>query len=488
MKIVLILFFLIKCSLPTGSLNSRFSSQGKDVNFILSLLAINYANRSDCRNTPNSFWVRNLLSASGASYCVEASLVGSSSNIDLYLEKNLTTDLNYSQIVQAFNSILEIEKETISEPTDINKDGKITVLILDIKDGATANSGFIAGYVDPINFFGDNPAFSSRSNEREILFMDGVELVNLRRRDLAQGRPDAFLSTLAHELQHLIRYPISGGIDDVWIDEGTSESISDITGYGPQSSRISCFKGDATSSISCTGGMGAFSTNSPSLFNWRGSLKNYAFAYAFMKYLYSISGTTELARKTFLKNTVKGLNNTRATNVIGLMNIFINSSNFNSTILGSDSDTVFKRVFGNFMGQSVGYSSLSTSYFGNNIITSLDPVRLAYPLPAELASLATPTPFAAVSDANSFSLSSGQVLRVTGTTSGITNNQTDFITIQGNQNFLVMNASTNSSSSTNTVNLNIHDEKEIVCPHNFFQNELIQFKKSKNLKSLIQND
>ena len=485
MKIILSLFFLIDCSLPTGSLNSRLSSQGNNTNFILSLLAIDYSNKFNCKTNPSSFWARNLLSSSASSYCVESSLVGSSSKIDLYLEKNLTTDLNYSQIVQAFDSILEIEKETISEPTDINKDGKITVLILDIKDGATANSGFIAGYVDPINFFSDNPAFSSRSNEREILYMDGVELVNLRRRDLAQGRPDSFLSTLAHELQHLIRFPISGGLDDVWIDEGTSESISDITGYGPQTSRINCFKGDPTSSISCTGGMNAFSTNSPSLFNWRGTLKNYAFSYSFIKYLYGSSGNTESQKRSFLKNTVKGINNTRATNVTGLMSVFMNSNNYNSNLLGSDTDIIFKRLFGNFMGQAVGYNNLNTTYFGNNNVSSLEAVKSAYPLPTELLSLATPTPFSAVSDATSFSLSAGQVLRVNGTTSGITNNQSDFIAIQGTNSYLVMNASTRSSNSV-TVNLDFEQGTERICPHSIFQNEFLQFQKSKNLKSLIQ--
>ncbi len=485
LKLILILLFFIKCSLPNGSLNSRFSTLGKNTNFFLSIFAINEANSFDCKNTPNSFWARNLLTTSGASYCVETTLVGSSSVVELYLEKNLVTDLNYFQIVLAFSRILEIEKETISEPSDINKDGKISIVILDIKDGATPSSGFIAGYVDPINFFIDNPAFSSRSNEREILFMDGVELVNLRRRDLSQGRADTFLSTLAHELQHLIRFPISNGIDDVWIDEGTSELISDITGYGPQTSRINCFKGDVSSSISCSGGVGALSSNSPSLLNWRGTLKNYAFSYSFMKYLYSVAGTNEASRRTFLKNSVIGIQNTRATNILGLMNIFKNSNNFNSNLLSSEADIVFKRLFGNFMALSVGYNNLNTSYFGNSNIVSLESIRSTYPLPTDLNSLATPIPFSAVSDATSFNLSAGQVLRVNGTTSGITNNQTDFIAIQGTTSYLVMNASTVTGNS-NTVNINIHDTKEKICPHDFFQNEFLKFNKIKNLKSLIQ--
>jgi hypothetical protein len=487
MKIILFIFLFLYCSLPNNTLNSKFSTNSKNQNYLLSLFAIEYANRNDCRSIPNSFWARDLLSSAGTSYCVSANLVASSSKVDLYVEKNLTTDLDYSQVAQAFSTILEIERETISDPSDINKDGKITVLVLDIKDGATATSGFVAGYVDPVNFFADNPAFPTRSNEREILFMDGVELLNLRRRDLSLGRPDTFLSTLAHELQHLIRYPISNGIDDTWIDEGTSEAISDITGYGPQTARINCFKGDASSSISCTGGVGAFSSNSPSLFNWRGTLKNYAFSYAFMKYLYDSSGTTDSTRKLFFKNSVKGIGNNRASNITGLMNIFMNSSNFNQGLLGTTTDSIFKRLYGNFMGQAVNFSNLNTSYLGNNNIVSLESVKNFYPLTGALTNLGAPTPFSAVSDSTSFNLSPSQVLRVNGTTSGITNGNSEFIAIQGSSSYIVLNAST-SAGSSNTVNLNLGESNEKICPHEFFSNELKLIKNENKLKSLIHND
>lgn len=230
---------------------------------------------SGCNPGNGGFWVRNLSTNSQSTYCLSSSLVASSTNVDLYVQTGLSTNLSYSNIVSAFETnIFPIAKDAFGAPSDINRDGKVTILILDIKDGATATSGFVAGYVDPVNFYTDNSASTIRSNQREILFMDGAELLKLRDKDLASGKPDTFLSTLAHELQHLIRYQYSQGTDDTWIDEGTSEVTSDLTGYGPQTARMSCFKGDANSSSSCSGGIGSTSTGSPSLFKWSSSLKN----------------------------------------------------------------------------------------------------------------------------------------------------------------------------------------------------------------------
>ena len=217
---------------------SCYPANSKKERNLLTLLSIaSLQNR--CNPNNGSFWVRNLTLSSQSSYCVYSTLVASSANMNLYVENGLSTNLNYTDVANAFESnIFPVEKSAFGAPSDINNDGKITVLILDIRDGATASSGFVAGFVDPASFFSDTPLFSIRSNQREILFMDGVELLRLRDKDLLNGKPDIFLSTLAHELQHLIRFQYSEGGDDTWIDEGTSEVSSDLTGYGPQNSRL----------------------------------------------------------------------------------------------------------------------------------------------------------------------------------------------------------------------------------------------------------
>jgi hypothetical protein len=483
---LLILFFNTQCIISPVSPKRNDSTQSTAISLFLLVEAL----KPRCNTDSGGFWVRDLLLSNQASYCVQSSLVASNSSVDIYLQNGLSTNLNYNTIAERFDtSILPIMKQAIGIPSDINKDNKITILILDIRDGATASSGFIAGYVDPVNFFGDNPAFTIRSNQREILFMDGAELVRLRDRDLAAGRPDTFLSTLAHELQHLIRYSYSNGADDIWIDEGTSEVTSDITGYGPQTARLNCFKGDSTSSNSCAGGIGSTSTNSPSLFSWRGTLKNYAFSYAFMRYLYDISGNTDALRYQFFQSTVQGKNAVRANNATNLINLFMQSSGYNSSVLSTVNTSVFQRLYASFIAQSAGYTSLSQTYIGNTSVQNMDSVRTTYPFSSVLSVLPTPSPFSAISSAGSYSLSPSQVNRVTGTTTGIVNNLSDFVAVQGTGSFVIMNAGLNNSSSSSTVQASLLNDTEegIICPQHFINEDVKIKSKNLNLKSLLEN-
>lgn len=491
----LLLFFLslISCYQSNG--------QSKSQKNVLSLMSLKYvldSQNSGCTANNGGFWVRNLLVKSQTTYCINARLVASSVNMDLYLENSLATNLNYASVASAFETnIFPIEKDAYGAPSDVNGDKKVTVLILDIKEGATTTSGFIAGYVDPINFYADDPSSLIRSNQREILFMDGVELLRLRDKDLASGKPDTFLSTLAHEFQHLIRFQYTQtGSDDTWIDEGTSEVTSDLTGYGPQTARISCFKGDAASSSSCSGGIGSTSYSSPSLFNWTSSLKNYAYAYSFMKYVYESSGKTTATRNQFFQQTMQGLNGTRANNAYNLMTIFMSSGNYDSSILTSDNKTAFKRLFASFLGQSVGYN-LQNVYFGNTSAVNINSVLTTYEFSSTLKTLAS-SPFTGI-NTSSFNLMPSQVTRVTKTTTGLTSAANDFVIVSNgasgaNTEFVIFNgdnigSKSNVSSGTASMQdlleypeLELHTGSNIICP-NAHLNQVHQIEKSKmNLK------
>ena len=445
----------------------------------IGLLSLQYLinSQNQCDTKKGGFWARNLTLSSQSSYCVFSSLVASSNNVDLYLENGLSTNLNYNAVVNAFESnILPIETDAFGAPSDINQDGKVTVLILDIKDGATITSGFVAGFVDPASFYSDSISSPIRSNQREILFMDGVELLRLRDRDLNNGKPDTFLSTLAHELQHLIRFQYAQGGDDTWIDEGTSEVSSDLAGYGPQSARINCFKGDSSSSISCSGGIGSTSSGSPSLFRWNSNLKNYAYAYSFMKYMYEISGSNSTQKNTFFRNTVKGFNGTRANNAYNFVSLFMETSSFDSGVLSSDNKTAFKRIMASFLGQAVGYN-LQNVYFGNTTAVNIDLVRTTYPLPPALTSLASPA-FSAIAKPSTINLNPSQTSRILGLTNGITSGSTDFVIVKSSPiEFLIFNGD-NIGSTTNVSSasfdfseplqypeLDINTGAEIICPN-----------------------
>jgi len=102
-----------------------------------------------------------------------------------------------------------------------NDDGKLTILLLDIKDNFKqgVNNGYVAGY-----FWSDDiitsPQFEKYSNKCSMIYVDTNPGV--------PGSEDSN-STVAHELQHLMTYVNAYISDkdyllDTWIDEGLSSA------------------------------------------------------------------------------------------------------------------------------------------------------------------------------------------------------------------------------------------------------------------------
>ncbi|MDR0455707.1 MAG: hypothetical protein LBH20_03365 [Treponema sp.] len=101
-------------------------------------------------------------------------------------------------------------------------DGKITVLLLDIKDGYKkgSNDSYVAGYFFGGNFYPKGKINGSKhySNGRDMIYVDTYPGLQLR---LEQT-----YATFAHELQHLINHVTALQMDryvmDTWVDEGLS--------------------------------------------------------------------------------------------------------------------------------------------------------------------------------------------------------------------------------------------------------------------------
>ena len=96
----------------------------------------------------------------------------------------------------------------------VDGDPRLTVLHTDL-------GGSVAGYFDPRHEFPRQT--HPNSNEREMLFMDGVAF--------RPGSPD-YMKVLAHELQHAIHWAHDPG-EDSWVNEGLSEVATEIVGYSP---------------------------------------------------------------------------------------------------------------------------------------------------------------------------------------------------------------------------------------------------------------
>ncbi|MDR0289962.1 MAG: hypothetical protein LBI06_03420 [Treponema sp.] len=115
-------------------------------------------------------------------------------------------------------------------------DKKLTILLLDIKDGFTnpRTDSYVAGYFFSGNFqpAGKIVGTTHYSNGRDMIYMDTHPGLDMERRQT--------YATFAHELQHLINYVTSvqmrrQSLMDIWIDEGLSSQAEYLyLGHNPE--------------------------------------------------------------------------------------------------------------------------------------------------------------------------------------------------------------------------------------------------------------
>jgi len=126
--------------------------------------------------------------------------------------------------------------------------GKLTILILDIKDYFKNNGSYVGGYFRPIDLF----TFQG-SNSCDIITLDS---------NPQKVGSDDFYETLAHEMQHLMNFVSSMwfrltgegentnlGLMDTWIDEGLSALAEWVYSNSPSESRVKWYNEDETGLI-----------------------------------------------------------------------------------------------------------------------------------------------------------------------------------------------------------------------------------------------
>jgi hypothetical protein len=117
----------------------------------------------------------------------------------------------YPIIVSAFGS------GDIMAKYDMDHNGKLTLLLLDIKDGFNGSGAYTAGY-----FFQNDllsSSFYDHSNERDMIYVD----TNPSKLPSKES-----YATIAHELQHFINFTARSfngyRTMDTWVDEGLSSA------------------------------------------------------------------------------------------------------------------------------------------------------------------------------------------------------------------------------------------------------------------------
>ena len=231
------------------------------------------------------FWVidtryDNYQTNSSAWYSIYGVKLASSSHVSIYVDQEaidagLISEQKADEISQEFDShVYPLVTQNFSYPEDVDGNGKIILLLYDIKDNYDQTGAYVGGYFYPVDFYSSDSvqaqAPALHSNEGDLIYVDIKHPPSFDWNDTMQ--------TVAHEFQHLVNYSqeLRDGNQsgmDTWLDEGLAESAAHLC-YGVQQNRIDDYNGYP-------------GINKHPLFYWdrNNVFPNYAKSYLFMQYL-----------------------------------------------------------------------------------------------------------------------------------------------------------------------------------------------------------
>jgi hypothetical protein len=157
-----------------------------------------------------------------------------------------------------------------------DQDGKLCILLLDIKDGLEHTNTYVAGYFTRVNFYKDPYYTVNRSNESDMIYV-------------TTRYPERIMDKCritAHEVQHLMNFVTSvrtrTSFMDLWIDEGLSSAAEWIYAGSHSENRIKWYNEDQSGLIK----------NGNNFFHWNNhrtnpiaNMDDYATVYIFFQWL-----------------------------------------------------------------------------------------------------------------------------------------------------------------------------------------------------------
>ncbi len=193
-----------------------------------------------------SFFVRDLFDQPNWEK-VLSKLIFDTTTVSIWIEtKSLDSLVNedeLSMIVEKFKSylfhqsgiysidnasgIFSIMWQYFGNPPNVDGDGKLDILLLDVRDGFLLTGSYVAGFFDPNDLTG-----SATSNKRDLIYIDLYPTIVYEGELTVQNA----IPTLAHEYQHLIHSNYEGPEREyIFINEGLSELAEIVCGFIPRS-------------------------------------------------------------------------------------------------------------------------------------------------------------------------------------------------------------------------------------------------------------
>lgn len=261
--VFIVLLFACTDNVTTGDNNCVSSASG------------NFTAEDDSLGTKR-FWVINLAFERGEScynYQVDFVPIYENDAAIVMIEK-AQSDYSIADVktlADAFqNDIQPKITSTYGEPSDVDGNGKVYILLYDIQEGSNDENAFVGGYFYSVNLFSSGVPSDLRTNRAEIVFIDSkqAQIGSLNTR-----------STLAHEYQHLVGFvdrmfrSDRSSLNETWINEGLAEQAEyDIYGQSAIQSRFNFISHGSTFD------------HGNSLIHWENSLTDYAYAATFFNF------------------------------------------------------------------------------------------------------------------------------------------------------------------------------------------------------------
>ena len=194
----------------------------------------------------------------------------------MYVEKTSNITIADGQaIAEEFDNNIYTQITTnFGTESDVDSNGKIILLFLDIKDGYSGSGGYVAGYFYSYHEF-DSTTYPY-SNEADMIFLDTYPAV--------AGSSSSF-ETVAHEFQHLINFSTTyfdnGTYQETWINEGLSSGAEYVYSGEVSQSRVDYYNADPQLSTNPDDSI-AYGNN---FFIWGNDLEDYATVSLFFQWL-----------------------------------------------------------------------------------------------------------------------------------------------------------------------------------------------------------
>ncbi|MFW9992409.1 MAG: hypothetical protein ACFFD4_10205 [Candidatus Odinarchaeota archaeon] len=213
-------------------------------------------------------------------YEVTAEVVSITTHAYIFKDPTVSvSDTKINTLAATFESTLyPVETEFFGAPPDIDSNGRIIILILDIKDANYYghSSQWIAGY-----FWSLHTYYPSGNPSDLTYYSEYKEIIHIDYRSFAENIDQ---DTVAHEYQHLLHFN-SDNEETAWLDEGCAVLAEYLCGYTD---------GWLPYIDGVSGTLGFMDVPSTSLTYWQNGFASYGAVFSFMLMIQQVFGNSTI--------------------------------------------------------------------------------------------------------------------------------------------------------------------------------------------------